>query len=418
MTTANADQERPPGRLVQLPQAPDAIELRHLRAFVAVATELHFGRAAAQLYVSQPALSRQIRSLERLVGCDLLRRSTHQVELTLAGAALLDRARRVLDDVDEAVSATRRIGGELAARMAQYWEPVGDATDRELLALRTAYEALHAQFAPPPEVTVRPVNSDGVPSLLLTPPNEASATVLFLHGGAYVSGSAFGYRPLAGALATECQAGILLPDYRLAPEHPYPAAVEDALSAYLWLVERGTTPGEITVVGDSAGAHLTLSVLLTLRQRQLPLPGRVVLLCPGVDLAGRVLDDEPQEPQPAALTAEALRRRFITDYLAGHPTDDPVVRPLTADLSGLPPMLVQAGTGDPLLADARQLVDRAREDGVDVRLELYPVATHDFHIFWSFLPEAADALHHAGRFIRNTTHRLSRPTATGTTPGS
>ncbi|WP_078911484.1 alpha/beta hydrolase fold domain-containing protein [Streptomyces sp. NRRL WC-3742] len=421
MTTADADEDRPRGKLLRLPQAPDAIELRHLRAFVAVAAELHFGRAAARLYVSQPALSRQIRSLERLVGCDLLRRSTHQVELTPAGAVLLDRARRIIDEVDEAVSATRSLGGELAARMARYWEPVGDATDRELLALRTAYEALHAQFAPPPEVTVRPVNADGVPSLLLTPPNEASATVLFLHGGAYISGSAFGYRPLVGALATECRAGVLLPDYRLAPEHPYPAAVEDALSAYLWLVDNGTAPGEITVAGDSAGAHLTLSALLTLKHRQLPMPGRVVLLCPGVDLACRSLDDEPHEPhepRPAAMTAEALRRRFITDYLAGHSTDDPLVRPLTADLGGLPPMLVQAGTGDALLADARQLVDRARESGVDVRLELYPVATHNFHLFWSFLPEAADALRHAGRFVRKAAHGLSTPAAAGTTPGS
>ncbi len=108
--------------VVSLPQAPDAIELRHLRAFVAVADELNFGRAAARLYLSQPALSRQIRSLERLVGCDLLRRSTHRVELTLAGEALLDRARGLLRDVDEAVSATRSVGGELLARIARHWE--------------------------------------------------------------------------------------------------------------------------------------------------------------------------------------------------------------------------------------------------------------------------------------------------------
>src|SRR5580658_1392598 len=108
--------------VVSLPQAPDAIELRHLRAFVAVADELNFGRAAARLYLSQPALSRQIRALERLVGCDLLRRSTHRVELTIAGEALLERARTLLRDVDEAVSATRSVGGELLARIARHWE--------------------------------------------------------------------------------------------------------------------------------------------------------------------------------------------------------------------------------------------------------------------------------------------------------
>src|SRR5437870_7509201 len=106
-----------PGKVLPLPVAPDAIELRHLRSFVAVAEELNFSRAAERLYLSQPALSRQIRTLERVVGCELLRRSTHRVELTLAGAALLDRARPVLAALDEAVAAARSVGGELAARM-------------------------------------------------------------------------------------------------------------------------------------------------------------------------------------------------------------------------------------------------------------------------------------------------------------
>ena len=110
------------GKLLAFPQAPEAIEFRHLRSFVAVAEELNFGRAAERLYISQPALSRQIRSLEQLVGCELLRRSTHRVELTIAGEALLDRARPLLREVDEAVSATQSVGGELVARVAA---PVG-----------------------------------------------------------------------------------------------------------------------------------------------------------------------------------------------------------------------------------------------------------------------------------------------------
>src|SRR6185503_2449554 len=117
-----------PQNVLALPQAPDAIELRHLRAFVAVADDLSFSRAAQRLFLSQPALSRQIRGLERLVGCDLLRRSTHGVELTLAGDALLDRARNLLHGVDDAVSATRAVGGELAGRLARIWEPVQHLT--------------------------------------------------------------------------------------------------------------------------------------------------------------------------------------------------------------------------------------------------------------------------------------------------
>lgn len=119
------------GRVLAFPRAPDAIELRHLRSFVAVAEELNFGRAAEQLYLSQPALSRHIRTLEQLLGCQLLRRSTHRVELTLAGESLLDRARKVLTEVDEAVSVTQSVGNELESRGARMWQNVADLTDRK-----------------------------------------------------------------------------------------------------------------------------------------------------------------------------------------------------------------------------------------------------------------------------------------------
>jgi epsilon-lactone hydrolase len=389
------DRERLTGKLAALPPAPDAIKLRHLRAFVAVAEELNFSKAASRLYLSQPALSRQIRALERLVGCDLLRRSTHQVELTLAGEALLDRARQILRDLDDAVAATRSVGGELAGRIAQFWEPFTDLTvaEESLQEWRTAYEALHAQFPPLPEVEVQPVNAGGVPSLLLTPQPEQPITMLYLHGGGYVAGSAFGYRSLVGALAAAAEAGVLVPEYRLAPEHPFPAALEDALAVYLWMLDRGTDPRRVTVAGDSSGGGLALSLLLSLKQQALPLPAGAVLLCPGVDLTGGLPRLAPHELE--------LVRHYAAIYLAGHPADNPVVSPLTADLRGLPPMLIQAATGDAFLEEASQLTARAREHGVDARLDLYPVDTHVFHTFWSFLPEAADALQQAGRFVRD-----------------
>jgi monoterpene epsilon-lactone hydrolase len=388
------------GRVLALPQAPDAIELRHLRAFVAVADELNFGRAAQRLYLSQPALSRQIRTLERLVGTDLLRRSTHRVELTLAGEALLERARRLLRDLDDAVAATQSVGGELATRAARLLEPVGDLTGAaaELPELRAAYEALHAQFPPLPEVEVRPVNAGGVPALVLGPGPGRPATLLYLHGGGFVLGSAFGYRGLAGALATAAGAAALVPEYRLAPEHPFPAALEDVQRAYRWLLECGTDPGQVAVAGDSAGGGLVMSLLLSLGQAGLPMPGCAVLLCPWVDLTCTLQRPPADEPQPVTVVDQL--RRFVSAYLAGHPIDDPVVSPLTADLTGLAPLLVQAATGDSVLQEARQLTDRARAHGVDARLELYPVPTHAFHTFWSFLPEAADALERAGQYIR------------------
>jgi epsilon-lactone hydrolase len=375
--------------VVAFPQAPEAIELRHLRAFLAVAEELNFGRAAERLYITQPALSRQIRTLEQLLGCELLRRSTHRVELTLAGEALLDRVRPVLREVDATVSAVQSLGGELVGRVARFWEPLVQAVaaDADLEEQRTAYEKMLANFSVPPEVTVRPVTANGVPSLLVAQRPDDPPTLLHLHGGGYLVGSAFGYRPLAGALALAADTGVLVPDYRLAPEHPFPAALEDAVAAYRWMLDRGIDPAEVTICGDSSGGGLTVSVLLTLQQRGLPRPGGAVLMCPFVDLALNLHEDE-------------ATRRFVAAYLAGHSADDPVVSPLRADLTALPPLLIQAATGDARLVDANALTDHARSHGVDARLELYSVDAHVFHLFWSFLPEAGEALQAAGRFAR------------------
>ena len=383
------------GEVIAFPQAPEGVEIRHLRAFVAVAEELNFGRAAARLYLSQPALSRQIRTLERLLGCELLRRTTHRVELTVAGSALLDRARRLLGDLDAAIAATQSVGGELANRMATMWAPVLEiaSADRDIQEMRTAYETFLAQTPVPENVQVRPVNAGGVSSLALSTGGEGGPTVLYLHGGGYIIGSAYGYRPLVGALVAAAGIDALVPDFRLAPEHPFPAALEDALSAYCWLLEQ---PGAAVVLaGDSAGAGLVCSLLLTLKAREIPLPAGAVLLCPAVDLTGEsIVSGE------ASAEAVSVTRRASGAYLAGHPVDDPVVNPLAADLSGLPPLLIQTATGDHTLPEARHLADRAAADGVDARLELYPADTHVFHVFWSFLPEAADALQQAGGFIR------------------
>jgi monoterpene epsilon-lactone hydrolase len=389
--------------VVAFPQAPEAIELRHLRAFVAVAEELNFGRAAERLYITQPALSRQIRALEQLLGCTLLRRSTHRVELTLAGEALLDRVRPVLREVDATIATVQSVGGEMAGRVARLWEPFVQAAaiDGDVQQHRMAYEKMLANFSPPPEVMVTAVNANGVPSLLVAQEPDDPPRLMHLHGGGYLLGSAFGYRPLAGALALAADAGVLVPDYRLAPEHPFPAAIDDAVRAYEWMLDRGLDAGEVTLCGDSSGGGLVVSVLLTLEQRHLPQPGAAVLMCPWVDLALTLTPDAPE-----------IARRFAAAYLGAQSADDPVVSPLTTDLRGLPPLLIQAATGDDRLADANALVDRAREHGVDARLDLYSVDAHVFQLFWSFLPEAAEALKAAGRFSSEVTSSEPLPAAT------
>jgi len=374
---------------LSLPTAPDAVELRHLRAFVAVAAELNFGRAAERLYITQPALSRQIRALEKALGCELLRRSTHRVELTLAGEAMLDRSHDVLRGVDEAVAAAQSVGGELAERVERLWAPFVGVED--LGELRAAFETLHAEFTPPPECAVRSVLANGVPSLAVVPPGT-EVRLLFLHGGGFVMGSAYGFRHLAGALAMSAGMGALVPDYRLAPEHPFPAALDDAMRAYRHLAD----DGPVVLAGDSSGCSLVLGVLLRARAEGLPLPSRAVLFCPGVDPSFASLRESDVEGADAMLEQA---RELRDSYLAGHTLDDPLVSPLTADLSGLPPLLIQAAEGDLALGDALALEVRAHECGVPVTLETYFTMTHAFQMFWAFLPEAVEALASAGRFI-------------------
>jgi acetyl esterase/lipase len=375
-------------RSVNLSSAPDAIELKHLRAFVAVADELNFGRAAARLYMSQSALSRQIQALERLIGCPLLLRSTHHVELTLAGEALLGSAVPLLADLNDAITLTRATGGEMSARVAQLWNSVLHGGETSLPQMRDAFEALNAQFPVPEGTRVRPVQAGGVPALTVSAGTDRLPDLLHLHGGGLIAGSAFGYRPLAGALAAATGATVLLPDYRLAPEHPFPAALDDAVRAYQWLLDQGADPNGLTISGDSAGGGLAVSLLIKLKQEGLPQPGRAVLLCPSVNVVA-LPDGNPVV-------------RWLTLYAGDHPRTDPLLNILEADLSDLPPLLVQTGTGDVVLHETRSFVDRATEHGANVQLDLYPVSTHVFHLFWSFLPEAADALEQIAHFLPAT----------------
>jgi monoterpene epsilon-lactone hydrolase len=393
----------PDARVLAFPAAADAIELRHLRAFVAVAEELNFSRAAERLYITQPALSRQIRALERLIGTELLRRSTRRVELTIAGEALLERARRLLRDADDAVLAVQSLGGEIMARIARLWQPVGDhiGKDGDLEEQRAAYEALIAHIGVPAGVQVRPVNAGGVPALLVAEDAAEPPGILYLHGGGFVLGSAFGFRPLAGALALAAERGVLVADYRLAPEHPFPAALDDARAAYRWMLARGGDPARLVLAGDSTGSALLLSLLLRLHDEGLPLPAGAALLCPAPDVNVSTLDLDTDDPTRRVVAD--FWRGCVDAYLAGHSPNDPLVSPLLGDLSGLPPLLIQSATGDVLRGEAHALDERAREQGVQTQLQLYPVDAHVFHLFWSFLPEAVDALEAVGQFVRDRT---------------
>ena len=159
-----------------------------------------------------------------------------------------------------------------------------------------------------------------------------------------------------------------------------------------------------------------MSLLLSLKQQGVPLPGGALLFCPWVDLSGSVLASLAATDEQVAILLEQIRS-YVDAYLDGHPLDDPVVSPLTADLAGLPPMLIQAATGDPQREEAHRLAERARAHGVDAQLELYPVDTHAFQTFWSFLPEAMEGLAQAGRFVREIATRAARRAGSGAATG-
>jgi epsilon-lactone hydrolase len=249
---------------------------------------------------------------------------------------------------------------------------------------------------PPADTQTTVIDGGGVNTVrVVVREARSDRCVLYFHGGAYAVGTAALLQDFTWRIGAAARACVLYFDYRLAPEHPFPAALEDACSAYRWLVEHVGDASRVVLAGDSSGAGLALAVMLSLKAAGEPMPAGAALLCPSVDMSGGMLTSTTR-PHPMDEIWRAAQ-----SYLAGHSIEDPLVSPLRGDLTGLPPLLVQGATGDRARPEAEELAGRARDDGVDVRLELYPVDTHVFHIFWSFLPEAVDALARAGEFVRD-----------------
>jgi acetyl esterase/lipase len=223
--------------------------------------------------------------------------------------------------------------------------------------------------------------------------------VLYLHGGAYVIGGVHTHRGLTGGVSRSSGARVLSVDYRLAPEHPYPAAVEDAVAAYGFLLEQGIRPEAIAIAGDSAGGGLTVATLLALREAGEPLPAAGVLISPWLDLSlsGETLKTKAAEDP---LVTQDLLARTAEAYLAGADPTTPTASPLFADLAGLPPLLVQVGSAETLLDDSRRFAERAVAAGVDVTLEVWDEMIHVWHAFAGLLPEADQAVGGIGEYLR------------------
>ncbi|MFN8544987.1 MAG: alpha/beta hydrolase [Candidatus Binatia bacterium] len=266
--------------------------------------------------------------------------------------------------------------------------------------MRAGIEALTAAIPLPDDVLREPVTAAGVPAEWVTAAGAApDAALLYLHGGGYVIGSITTHRDLAARLSRAAGARVLVIDYRLAPEHPHPAALEDATAAYRWLLDEGHSPARLAVAGDSAGGGLTVATLVALRDAGVPLPSAGVCLSPWVDLEGTGESMRTKADADPMVDAGGLRQ-MAAMYLGGQDPRTPLAAPLHADLRGLPPLLIHVGTAETLLDDSTRLADRAQAAGVDVTLELWEDMIHVFHAFAAILPEGQEAIERVGGFLR------------------
>jgi len=248
----------------------------------------------------------------------------------------------------------------------------------------------------PASATVKEVQAGGVPALSIEPPGASDRVLLYLHGGGFAICSPETHGRLAHGIARAAGARTLLPRYRLAPEHPFPAALDDCVASYRWLLGEGFSPGRIAIAGDSAGGNLALATLLTLREAGDPLPAAVLTIAPVTDFTFPI--------EPAALRREAfLDPRFLFEvpawYLGTADPSLPRVSPALGDLRGLPPLLLHVGSEELLLDDNRRFVERARAAGVDATMKVWDGLWHVFHLF-DFVPEARRAIAELGAFVR------------------
>jgi acetyl esterase/lipase len=263
---------------------------------------------------------------------------------------------------------------------------------------RVFREAASAQPLPA-DVTVTAAALGGVPTAEITVDGiESRRVILYFHGGVYVISDAFLAAGLASEVGRRANAKVISVDYRLAPEHPYPAAVDDALAAYEALLDNGTAASDIAFAGESAGGGLAIATMVNARDHGLPLPAATYVMSPYADLtlAGTTMDTK-SDADP--LLNRALLAPRVTDYAQGQDASQGLISPVFADLSGLPPLIIQAGSHEVLLDDAVRLAGQAAAADVEVTLEITPGVPHVFQGFSGMLDEAAAALDRAGHFL-------------------
>jgi monoterpene epsilon-lactone hydrolase len=269
-----------------------------------------------------------------------------------------------------------------------------------LAQLRAQYERAQVVFPLTGEVTLQVLDTGSVRGEWPLPAGAGDGVVLYLHGGGYVVGSPRSHRHLAADIALAAGARTFTLDYRLAPEHPFPAALDDAVAAYRWLIESlRVKPGCIVLAGDSAGGGLVLTTLVALRDAGLPLPAAGVCISPWTDLSCSLPACDPQRPSHDPLIDHAVLRAMAHATMGRRSLRDPRVSPLFADLRGLTPLLLQVAGGEALVDDARQLAIAASEAGVHTTLEVWPRMVHVWHWYARMLDEGQRAIERVAQFM-------------------
>ncbi len=272
--------------------------------------------------------------------------------------------------------------------------PVGLSERRERL------DALGARYALASDVRTERVDANGVPAeWTIAPGADQNRVILFLHGGGYISGSIESHRHMIAEAGRQAQARTLALGYRLAPEHPFPAALQDALAGYRFLLSSGVNPKHIALAGESAGGGLAIATLLSLRDAGEPLPACVWCSSPWVDLemiGSTMVSKAAVDP----LIQLQYLTELATAYLHGADPRTPLASPIHADLHGLPPLLIQVGSAETLLSDSIRLAAVAGEADVSVTLQVWPEMIHAWHLFYQQLSMGREALAAVGAFIR------------------
>ena len=284
-------------------------------------------------------------------------------------------------------------------RIRATFRPAVELPDLSIDEQRRGWEAAAAQVPLPPAARCEPVVYDGVACAWVRFPGADDGALILLHGGGFSAGSALTHRDLGARLAQATNLPVLLVEYRLAPEHPFPAGLDDAVTVYRALLADGYAAERLIMCGDSAGGGLAVATLLALRDAQVPLPRAAVLLSAWLDLAlgGELLVSRAQlDP----LTTRAGLAAAAQLYVGQRDATDPFISPVYGELAGLPPLLLQVGDHEMLLDDSRRLAERARAAGVEATLEVWPEMWHVWHGWAAELPEGQAAIDQIGAYVQ------------------